>query len=299
MEFEEEILEEFKTPLKTLKKRRFHDTPSMFSDNSLVTTDPLALEELLGCMSSEQCYSSPLKGKSTLNQESSTTLNGQTVLGRDSRGNVFYFPKRIVKSNISVRSNTRLIQENVHILLNTMEGEKLKDVKQTRNLDVKVRKEDGELWVDKYRPTKYIELAGNQQVNKAVLDWVKGWDYCVFRKKRKTVSNDALLRPQNKILLLTGPPGLGKTTLAHVIANHVGYNVIEINASDDRTGEALKNKLLGAVEVKESMKNNKPNLVVIDEIDGASMTGNGDQNFMKFLLDKIQDKENENGINKI
>lgn len=96
-------------------------------------------------------------------------------------------------------------------------------------------------------------------------------------------------------MLLTGPPGLGKTTLAHVIANHAGYNVIEINASDDRTGEALKNKLLGAVEVKESMKNNKPNLVVIDEIDGASMSGNGDQNFMKFLIDKIQDKENEHG----
>jgi SpoVK/Ycf46/Vps4 family AAA+-type ATPase len=34
--------------------------------------------------------------------------------------------------------------------------------------------------------------------------------------------------------LLYGPPGLGKTTLAHVVANHAGYNVVEINASDDR-----------------------------------------------------------------
>ena len=82
---------------------------------------------------------------------------------------------------------------------------------------------------------------------------------------------------------------MGKTTLAHVIANHAGYNVIEINASDDRTGESLKNKLVGAIETKESLKTKKPNLVIIDEIDGASMSGTGDQNFMKFLLDKVQD----------
>jgi chromosomal replication initiation ATPase DnaA len=286
MEFEDEILKEFKTPLQSVKKRRYHDTPSV------LTTDPSALEDLLGCMSSdvpESPFMLPNVENSLLDKESSLGA----VKARDSAGNVFYFSKRNVSvKNVNTGRKGRLIQENVHILLNTLEGEKLKE--KVQQVQKSNRIQDGELWVDKYKPTKYIELSGNQQVNKAVLDWVKGWDYCVFKKKRRDKkSNDALQRPQNKILLLTGPPGLGKTTMAHVIANHAGYNVIEVNASDDRTGEALKNKLVGAIEVKESMKNNKPNLVIIDEIDGASMSGNGDQNFMKFLLDRVQ--ENETG----
>ncbi|KAJ3391398.1 Chromosome transmission fidelity protein 18 [Lobulomyces angularis] len=97
--------------------------------------------------------------------------------------------------------------------------------------------------------------------------------------------SDPYGRPFKKILLISGRAGLGKTTLAHVIGKHAGYNIVEINASDDRTGEVLKNKLQGAL-TNRNINNGKPNLIVIDEIDGASQTG-GDQSFMKFLTDLV------------
>lgn len=38
--------------------------------------------------------------------------------------------------------------------------------------------------------------------------------------------------------------GMGKTTLAHVVATHCGYRPFEINASDDRSAPALKEKMV-------------------------------------------------------
>ena len=43
--------------------------------------------------------------------------------------------------------------------------------------------------------------------------------------------------PRTKVVLLCGPPGLGKTTLAHLVAKHAGYRPVEVNASDDRSPE--------------------------------------------------------------
>merc|ERR1719354_734015 len=88
------------------------------------------------------------------------------------------------------------------------------------------------------------------------------------RKKEEDALRDPILGPEKKIMLFSGPPGTGKTTLAHVLAYHCGYEPVEINASDDRTGKKLAQKLESSLSMQSLFGSKKPNLVILDEIDG-------------------------------
>ncbi|GAA6010908.1 hypothetical protein JCM11491_004595 [Sporobolomyces phaffii] len=200
-----------------------------------------------------------------------------------------------------------------------------------------------QLWTDRYRPKKFTDLLGDERVHRSALSWLKEWDNCVFKgnnaqrsgkggasgaikKERRNagkrgrdgssssssfgqpgygeeIAPDPFGRPHEKILLLSGPPGLGKTTLAHVLARQAGYQVHEINASDDRTARVVEDRIRNALdstslslgwndkEKKSSaggagtMGGNgaaRPTCVVVDEIDGAA--NGGDSSFIKTLV---------------
>ncbi len=63
--------------------------------------------------------------------------------------------------------------------------------------------------------------------------------------------------------------GLGKTTLAHVVARHCGYRPVEINASDDRSATALVQRVLDSAQMRTVTGDARPACIIIDEIDGA------------------------------
>ena len=144
-----------------------------------------------------------------------------------------------------------------------------------------------QLWVEKYAPVGFLDLMSDELINREVVKWMKSWDRCVFGSAgsdgaaRTTVkdatanSSDPLGRPDQKIILLAGPPGLGKTTLAHIVAKHCGYKPMEINASDERGGPALMSKVVSAMEMTSVTSDKRPNCIIIDEIDGASGGGEG------------------------
>lgn len=173
----------------------------------------------------------------------------------------------------------------------------------------KTRALSDQLWVDKYRPKGYFDLLSDESTNRSLLIWLKMWDKIVFNRefKQETKLNDAQRtaasnfnkktgrfevggvrfrktrqtdlkqeydsygRPMQKIAVLCGPPGLGKTTLAHTIARHAGYSVREINASDDRSPECFRLALQNGTEMQTTLldRERRPNCIILDEIDGA------------------------------
>lgn len=168
------------------------------------------------------------------------------------------------------------------------------------------------LWTEKYRARKFTDLLGDERTHRSVLRWLKGWDPIVFphaaRPKAKVLppSEQVEERPHRKVLLLTGPAGLGKTTLAHVCAKQAGYEVQEINASDDRSAGVVKGRIrdmvgtenVRTIDAGKARKAARPVCVVVDEVDGV-VGGNshngGEGGFIKALVELlILDQRNTN-----
>jgi len=167
------------------------------------------------------------------------------------------------------------------------------------------------MWTEKYRAKKFTDLVGDERTHRSVLRWLKAWDPIVFpgstKQKPKAAKKDFgdEEHRHRKILLLTGPPGLGKTTLAHVCARQAGYEVQEINASDERSSHVVKGRIrdmVGTENVRgvstntangKVRKAGKPVCVVVDEVDGVvgggggGGGGGGEGGFVKALIDLI------------
>jgi replication factor C large subunit len=111
-------------------------------------------------------------------------------------------------------------------------------------------------WTEKYRPKSFNEICGQE----------------IEVEKIKSIVNN-FEDSRKKAIILHGPPGVGKTTIAHVIAKETNSEIFELNASDLRNKEKLKEILKPAIEQKSLIKKTK--IILIDEVDGISATDRG------------------------
>ncbi len=122
-------------------------------------------------------------------------------------------------------------------------------------------------WVEKYRPKTYTEIKGQEEAVEKIKNFIEEFD-----------KHDS-----KKALVLHGPPGTGKTSLAHVAARETQSEIFELNASDLRDRERLEGTLKPAMEQK-SLVNDKK-LILVDEVDGISAVDKGGLTELMDLID--------------
>lgn len=77
-------------------------------------------------------------------------------------------------------------------------------------------------WTETHRPTTLSEVRGNDTARDELREWAGSWD------------------DHQEAVILYGSPGVGKTSAAHALANDMGWAVIELNASDQRTADVIE-----------------------------------------------------------
>jgi len=122
------------------------------------------------------------------------------------------------------------------------------------------------MWSEKHRPQIISDMIGNEESRAAIMEWFAKW-------KKGT-----------KPLLLVGPPGIGKTTMAYLLAKQFGYDMIGLNASDVRSKSRI-NEILTPVLGNVSVLGTP--MIFVDEVDGIH--GRGDYGGAAALVDILKE----------
>ena len=129
-----------------------------------------------------------------------------------------------------------------------------------------------EPWTIKHRPAASRDFVGNKAAIEKLREWIDSWKSGP---------------PNKRAVLLYGPAGVGKTTLTETLARERGWDIVEINASDKRSGEILS-KIAGLASTQATLFN-KGRLILLDEVDGINLRE--DQGAVTTILQIIKETQ--------
>ena len=170
------------------------------------------------------------------------------------------------------------------------------------------------MFVDKYKPATSKQVVGQQPNAEKLAQWLRNW----HKNRESEMSSQGSggskgARSQNgssqhfkggqdglsqKAVLLSGPPGIGKTTTAQLVCAETGFLFKELNASDTRSKKSLTEEVtvLLANRVLDGyfMVKNRTiaggmraqHALIMDEVDG--MAGNEDRGGVAELIQLIK-----------
>ncbi|NXK32959.1 ATAD5 protein, partial [Piprites chloris] len=132
-----------------------------------------------------------------------------------------------------------------------------------------VEKEDM-LWTEKYQPQDSSELIGNKKEIERLHSWLKEWKKRADLEEKRNQKGEkedkehedslsSLDFKDNKsdveeetslcnTILITGPPGVGKTAAVYACAQELGFKIFEVNASCQRSGRQILSQLREATQ---------------------------------------------------
>jgi replication factor C large subunit len=129
-----------------------------------------------------------------------------------------------------------------------------------------------EPWTIKHRPRTSKDIAGNKTAVEKLREWIESWSKGP---------------PTKRAVLLYGPAGVGKTSVSQALAEERGWDLVEINASDKRSGEILS-KIAGLASTQRTLFS-KGRLILLDEVDGINLRE--DQGAVTTILQIIKETQ--------